>query len=135
MSNADSLFLGLQHIGLPTADLEKTIAFYERFGFHVDWSHDSGPNDKVAFLRCESCVIETYLTEHPALANGAVDHIAIDVSDIQKAYTHALSLGYEALEQKITFLPFFEHGVKYFTILGVNNEKIEFNQKLNSNNQ
>lgn len=35
MKEADSLFLGLQHIGIPTADLEKTIAFYHQFGFEI----------------------------------------------------------------------------------------------------
>ncbi len=130
MKEADSLFLGLQHIGIPTADLEKTIAFYHQFGFEIQWSKDSSETDKVAFLRCGSCVIETYLTKEPAIINGAVDHIAIDVSDINKAYDYAASLGYTAIENQITYLPFFSNGVKYFTIKGVNGEKIEFNQKL-----
>lgn len=126
----NKLFLGLQHIGLPTSDIDKTIAFYEQFGFSVQWRKNSSENDRVAFLSCGSCVIETYLAESPAMANGAVDHIAMDVSDIDKVYNYVLSLGYCALENQITFLPFFENGVKYFTILGVNHEKLEFNQKL-----
>ena len=36
MNDSGKLFLGLQHIGIPTADLEKTIAFYEQFGFMVE---------------------------------------------------------------------------------------------------
>lgn len=133
MNDTDKLFLGLQHIGLPTADIDKTIAFYKQFGFKVEWSRDYSENDKVAFLRCGSCVFETFLNDNPAMANGAVDHIAIDVSDIDKVYEYTLGLGYTAIEQQITFLPFFNYGVKYFTILGVNNEKVEFNQKLSSN--
>lgn len=130
MNDADTQFLGLQHIGLPTANIDETIAFYKQFGFQLEWHHESSESDKVAFLRCGSCVIETYLTDRPAMATGAVDHIAIDVSDIDKVYAYVSGLGYAAIEQKITYLPFFEHGVKYFTILGVNNEKVEFNQKL-----
>lgn len=126
----NSLFLGLQHLGLPTADIDKTIEFYKQFGFSVDWHQDNSESDRVAFLSCGSCVIETYLTVSPAMINGAVDHIAIDVSNIDKAYDYVRSLGYKTLESQITYLPFFEHGVKYFTILGTNHEKVEFNQKL-----
>lgn len=130
MNNKNTLFKGLQHIGIPTADMDKTIAFYELFGFRKIWSSFNSPTDQVAFLECGSCVIETYYAEKPALLNGAVDHIAMDVSDIEKAYEYALSNDYEALEKQITFLPFFDNGVRYFTILGPNHEKLEFNQKL-----
>ncbi len=130
MKETDSLFLGLQHIGIPTAELEKTIAFYQQFGFEIQWRKDNSETDKVAFLSCGSCVIETYLTEKPAMVNGAVDHIAIDVSDIDKVYSYVTSLGYSAIENQITYLPFFDNGVKYFSIKGVNSEKVEFNQKL-----
>ena len=130
MNGTEALFNGLQHIGLPSSDIDKTIAFYEQFGFHVDWRRDTGESDRVAFLSCGSCVIETYLTACPAMANGAVDHIALDVTDIEGVYAYVTGLGYTALEQQITFLPFFEKGVKYFTILGFNHEKVEFNQKL-----
>lgn len=125
-----SLVTGLQHIGLPTGDLERTVAFYEQFGFQVEWRRDASATDRVAFLRCGSCVIETYLTPSPALVNGAVDHIALDVTDIEAAWRDVSSLGYETLEGKITELPFFARGVRYFTILGPNHEKLEFNQKL-----
>jgi len=134
MNDTHRLFLGLSHIGLPTSDFDKTREFYKQFGFSIDWSRENSETDKVAFLRCGSCVIETYLTVSPAMANGAVDHIALDVSDIDKVYEYALSLGYAAIEKQITYLPFFEYGVKYFTIQGVNNEKVEFSQKLSSNN-
>ncbi|MDD3337540.1 MAG: VOC family protein [Lachnospiraceae bacterium] len=124
------LFTGLQHIGVPTSDVDKTISFYETFGFEVEWSKGTAPEDKVAFLKCGSFVIETYYSEAPALANGAIDHMAMDVSDIDAAYEYAASKGYPSLEGKITFLPFFANGVKFFTIQGPNMEKLEFNQKL-----
>lgn len=130
MKKTDSLFLGLQHIGIPTADLEKTIEFYQQFGFETVWRKDNSETDKVAFLRCGSCTIETYFTASPAKVNGAVDHIAIDVSDIDEVYSYVSALGYSSIENHITYLPFFTNGVKYFTIKGVNGEKIEFNQKL-----
>ena len=41
---------GIQHIGLPTNDIEATIAFYETLGFEVASRCDL-PTDKVAFLK------------------------------------------------------------------------------------
>jgi len=130
MKKPEELFIGLQHIGIPTADVDKTISFFEQFGFKVDWRKTESAEDDVAFLSKGSCVIETYFSKQPSMTNGAVDHIAIDVSDIEKVYEYVSSLGYTAIEGEIKYLPFFEHGVKYFTILGVNNEKVEFNQRL-----
>ena len=44
---------GMQHIGLPTNDIEATIAFYEKLGFEVASTCDL-PTDKVAFLKLKN---------------------------------------------------------------------------------
>ena len=121
------IFLGLQHIGVPTRDVKKTVEFYSQFGFETDWADASG---SPTFLKCGTCVIETYHMDEVAQCNGGVDHIAIDVSDIEKALEYTRSLGYEPLEGKICDLSVYANGVRYFTILGPNHEKVEFNQKL-----
>lgn len=74
--------------------------------------------------------IETYQTGKAALKAGAVDHIAIDVTDIEEAYQAARELGCPFFEEGISFLPFWERGIRYFILLGPNQEKIEFCQKL-----
>ena len=38
--------------------------------------------------------------------------------------------GYELLDDAVRFLPFWARGVRFFTILGPNGEKVEFSQKL-----
>lgn len=129
MMEKKELFTGLSHIGIPTGNIDETIRFFEKFGFEIWWRKED-PASPVAFLRRGTCVIETYASDVCALANGAVDHIAVDVTDIEAAYQYALSEGYQALEGQITFLPFFENGVRFFTILGPNHEKLEFSQKL-----
>ncbi len=130
MNNKPQLFTGLSHIGLPTEQLENTVQFYQQFGFQIDWSIKKSETDSTVFLKCGSCVIETYYSEHAAMKNGAIDHIALDVSDIQCAYDYVSSLGYQSLEGQITYLPFYNNGVRYFTILGPNHEKLEFSQRL-----
>lgn len=130
MKDIRELVLGLQHLGIPTADVQKTIDFYAKFGFEITWQRTEPTQDRVAFLKRGSCVIETYYFDSPAMANGAVDHIALDVSDIEAVYAYVQELGFEVLEGGIADLPFFDKGVRYFTILGPNHEKVEFNQIL-----
>ena len=37
---------GIQHVGIPTNDIEMTIAFYEKLGFDV--MHDAFPMKKLS---------------------------------------------------------------------------------------
>jgi len=116
---------GIQHLGIPTADLQGTIAFYHGLGFKTIWE-----NGEVAFLQLGTLVIETYTSEEVAMKNGAIDHVALNVKDIEAAWRDAQACGYETNDTEINFLPFFEKGVKFFTIIGPNREKVEFNQIL-----
>ena len=42
----------------------------------------------------------------------------------------AVQAGYTMLDKEVQFLPFWEKGVRFFTILGPNGEKVEFSQML-----
>lgn len=116
---------GLQHIGLPTLNIQKTIEFYEDLGFQVAWNT---PDGKVAFLRLNDLTIETYQTDTTAGIAGAIDHIALNVSDIEETFQWIKTCGYTLLDQEIDSRPFWENGVRFFNILGPNGEKIEFGQ-------
>jgi len=117
---------GIQHLGIPTADMDKTIAFYESLGFTVTWKREG----VVAFMQLGNMVIETYYAENPALLNGAIDHVALNVKDIEAAWRDAQACGYETADTEINYLDFLENGVRFFTIIGPNREKVEFNQAL-----
>lgn len=121
------LATGVQHIGVPTNDIEKTIAFYEKLGF-VNAHQVDNNGELVAFLKLGDLVIETYQNGKAVGAAGAVDHIAINVTDVDEARRIADGLGLEVIEAGQ--LPFWSNGVKYFTVLGPNREKIKFNQYL-----
>ena len=122
-----SIATGIQHIGIPTNDIAKTVAFYEKLGF-VNAHQKDNNGERVVFLRLGDLVIETYQNFKAVGASGAIDHIAINVTDIEEARRIADSLGLQVIE--VGQLPFWSNGVKYFTVLGPNNEKVEFNQYL-----
>lgn len=122
---------GIQHVGIPTNDIETTIQFFEKLGFETALrTINEEADEKVAFLRLRSLVIETYENKAAKMEAGAIDHIAIDVKDIEKVYELVNRTGLNTMQDTIHFLPFWENGVKFFTIEGPNKEKIEFSQYL-----
>ena len=120
---------GIQHIGLPTLDVEKTTEFYKSLGFEVALKlNNKGQN--VVFLQLKNIMVEAYDKEPVALKAGAIEHIAIDVKNIDELYGLIKSRGYEIITPGVMSLPYWENGIKYFTILGPNKEKLEFCEKL-----
>lgn len=120
---------GVQHIGIPTKDMEASKAFYEKLGFKAAFE-TVNEGSQVKFFKLCNLVMEVYESEDAALKVGAVDHVAIDVKDIEQAYEEICSLGLNTLQDEIHFLPFWDNGVRFFTIKGPNEEKIEFSQFL-----
>lgn len=120
---------GLQHVGLPTNDMDVTIAFYEGLGFeNVYETVNEAANERVAFLRLGTLTVEAYENKQAVMHSGAIDHLALDVKDIDGCYKEALAQGYEVVSNGIEALPFWENGVRFFIILGPNKERIEFNE-------
>lgn len=121
---------GVQHIGLPTMDMEKTVAFYDQLGFEIAFETVLEDKVRVVFFELKNLVIEAYEVEESAMAYGAIDHIAIDVTDIDAVYAEICEMGLNNLNDKVNGLPFLENGVKFFTIEGPNKERVEFGQIL-----
>ena len=122
---------GIQHVGIPTNDIDATITFYETLGFTVAFrTVNEAANEKVAFLKLGNLTIETYENKAAKMETGAIDHIAIDVIDIGQVYESITAAGLNTTKDTVHFLPFWENGVKFFTIEGPNKEKIEFSQYL-----
>lgn len=120
---------GVQHIGIPTNNLDETIRFYEQLGFNVALKTQNG-EEAVAFLQLHNLVIETYENRSAVLQAGAIDHIAIDVKEIDALFETVKAKGFHLLDNRVNALPFWENGVRFFTILGPNKEKIEFCERL-----
>ena len=129
--NLQTYTTGIQHIGLPTNDIEKTIEFYKTLGFEIALQTiNEEAGEKVAFLKLKTLVIETYENKQAKLTSGAIGHIAINVKDIEEVYHYIEEKQMNTMNDEIHFLPFWENGVRFFTIEGPNKEKIEFSQYL-----
>lgn len=119
---------GLDHVGVPTMDMEATIAFYEAIGFKTIYETLNN-GDRVLFMECQGITIETYEVKKAAGVRGAIDHLALAVSDLDKALEEAKKLPYPIVEGPC-FLNFWDNGTRYFMIQGPNGEIVEFAQKL-----
>ena len=122
---------GIQHIGIPTNNIEEAIGFYKKLGFEIVLETvNKEAEEKVAFLKLETLVIETYENKAAKMESGAIDHMAINVNDIEEVYQYIEQQNMNTTNDVIHFLPFWEKGVRFFTIEGPNKEKIEFSQYL-----
>lgn len=133
---------GVQHLGIPVSDIEKSKKWYnDILGFQLIYETkipgDAG-NIHVAFIKLHDFVIEMYqlsgkeLEEIKSRGQGHIDHIAFDVDNIEAVFEKLNEAGIQTIEGTPRFLPFWENGVKFLTILGPDDEKIEFNQRLTS---
>jgi lactoylglutathione lyase len=130
--------LDSQHLAFFVTDVDRSVKFYEQFGFevilHEDVPMDAGPV-RLRFLKFNHLTLE--LVELPgdakkeiaARSDGHIDHIAMDVKDVDKAYAELTAAGFKALEPEApVFLSIWEKGTKYFTVRGPDGEKVEFSQ-------
>ena len=79
--------VGVAHIGLPTNDLKKTIEFYKSLGFEVILeTYNEKAKEKVAFLQIQNYCIESFENGQAVMADGAYQHVALDVRDIEEMY-------------------------------------------------
>ncbi len=128
INNITQYFLGVQHIGIPTNDMDATERFYTGLGFEKILDTVNA-GDRVCFFKAGGVVFETYEAAAVAGCYGAIDHVSIDVSDVEAVYKNVTAEGFKVVTQGIEQLPFF-NGVRFFTIEGPNKEKVEFNQYL-----
>ena len=128
----------IQHIGIPVSNIQKSIGFYEKFGFtNVMSSTFEIEGEKggiVAMMKRDSIILElyqmpaSYLTEINNRKDGHIDHIAFDVDDIELAFTTIKENHFTILEKEPVFLNFWNKGCKYFNVLGPDGERLEFNE-------
>ena len=60
---------GLQHIGIPTEDIDASATFYRRLGFETALETEN-EGDRVCFLRLKNLTLEVYETEKAPAVTG-----------------------------------------------------------------
>ena len=129
---------GLQHLAIFVTDLNRSCKFYAQFGF-TEKLRAQVPEDpepvKVCFMELNGLMLEivelggAQRSEVASRADGHLDHVALNVKDVHKAYAELTAKGFKALEDNPPeHLNFSENGTEYFTICGPDGEKIEFSQ-------
>lgn len=91
---------GVQHVGIPTTDLEGTIAYYERLGFECLGIYPNG-EDRCTFLRLNNLTLEVWTMDPTPMENGAINHFALDSTDIEASFAEAQKLGLNFAEGSI----------------------------------
>ncbi len=130
---------GFQHLGLPVTDLDASKAFYARLGFTEVMARElprGGGMLHVSMMELNGFILELYQlpgAEGEAVKqrrDGHIDHIALDVGDINAAFQAICAAGLTPLEETPVFLPFWEQGIYYFNIRGLDGERIEFCERV-----
>ena len=116
---------GIQHVGIPTKDIPGSIAFYEGLGFSLASRKDIGGRD-FAFMKLGNLIVELIPNDNPNPAPGAIDHICLDVKNIQCLFSKIKAQGYHMLNDELVDFDAWDNGTKLFFIQGPNGEKIEF---------
>lgn len=82
---------GFAHIGVPCTDLEKSVSFYEEFGFRAAAKARDLNGYHVVMMENSGCIIELYESadaeEKEAAgqrSDGHVDHIALRTEDLDR---------------------------------------------------
>ena len=77
---------GIQHVGIPTLDLEKSIAFYAKLGFDKCTRAETGTGVHVGFVEIGSSKLEIYQGEGAEMKTGAINHVALNVVGIEDCF-------------------------------------------------
>lgn len=124
------IFNGLQHVGIPTKKFDESGDFYQSLGFKLVNTEDN-QGSRVGFYQLGSLMLESWESPQEAPEKvGAINHIALDTNDINRAFAEVEKLNVQFVENGIQSLPYWENGIKYFNFYGPNKEIFEVCQKL-----
>lgn len=126
----------MAHVALFTADLDKSIQFYEKLGGKCTArSQVQKPQwvNQLALLEIAGFTIEMVQPgggDPLQPANNVWGHIAIEVESLEDAIAELKSLGVDTFLSGINELPDVLGGVRNIYFTGPNKEQIELLQKL-----
>lgn len=125
---------GIHHIALRASDLERSIAFYTKaFGFQViaRWGTDA---KQIAMLDTgDGTILEIFhggvtADKVDEMQAGAMFHLALNVADVNQAFTHAVQNGaVEKIAPRDVQLPAVPHplSIRNAFVFGPDGETLE----------
>lgn len=103
-------FDDLQHIGIPTDDLQKTVAFWEKLGFKMLGNFDTDDQgNEVVFMQYAHLTLEIWTGDGAVRQTGAINHISLNTSDADAAFKAAKAAGFKMKEDEVQHLDFWQH--------------------------
>ena len=86
----------LAHVGIPTDDLKKTIAFWEKLGFKKQGQFDTDDQGhQVVFMKAGHLMLEIWDSDGAVHKTGAINHISLNVEDADNAFKAAKEEGFD----------------------------------------
>ncbi|EGW37967.1 glyoxalase/Bleomycin resistance /Dioxygenase superfamily protein [Desulfosporosinus sp. OT] len=124
---SESLFTGVEHIGIKALDMEKALQFYiEILGFKFLYRIKPG-DVELAFLELGGTVVELVeVVDGQRFEDGVVNHLALRVSDIFKAVERLKEFEVELISAEPMTLG---EGRYNFFFRGPSREKLELYQE------
>ena len=120
-------YQGLGHVAVRTADMDKSIAFYERIGGRLLQRAPACPPEQaceLALVELAGFVVELIASEPGG--EGVIPHIAIYVDDVDKAAADLRALGVDTfMTEKKAVLPNTFGGLENWFFTGPSGEQIE----------
>ena len=113
----------LGHIAIKTADLGKTLAFYETLGGVVRAREDLGPVSLI-MLKLADFELEIVYQPEAAKAEGSIPHFAVIVDDVKKTIEDLKASGIDSFRGEMGTMDIFG-GMDNVFLEGPNGEVIE----------
>ena len=115
--------IGLSHIGIFVKNIDVSIDFYKRLGFSLD--NEESPHVRLAFMSAGTCLIELIEQKDNQRSAGVVDHVAMEVDDVEAAVARANANGINIDASKIASVPIMG-GIRHVFFAGPDDERLEF---------
>lgn len=80
----------------------------------------------VTFMKAGHLTLEIWDSDGAVHRTGAINHLSLNVEDADGAYQAAKVEGFNVKESQVQHLDYWKHGIKFFNIIGPNDETIEF---------
>lgn len=125
----ENVVSGMSHIGIPVCNIENMLEFLCGLGFSEVRKETQPNGEPVSFLVYQGLMLEVYRDAGAAGRAGCIDHIALDVRQIDRLAEELQKRGCRITEG-ISKLPYWENGIRYFVVEGPEGLKIEYCERL-----